>query len=561
MTVAAAYLRFSSDNQVGGESIEYQLEEVRKYADANGLTLDESHIYVDEAKTGKNTQRDSFQRCLANAKNKPRPFDTLLIYNYSRLCRNQDEFALIQAQLRRLGVELISVTQPNLGGLEGKLLTSILTWVDEFQSVQIGAYAHAGQKQLAQRGYSAGGKAPYGYRLAYEDDPSGKVDHKGNPVRHGTYEIVEDTAAVVLRIFEMYAQGGTMKGIVVSLNAEGIPSPGGSTWSIGAVRTILHNQAYAGDRVWNQTRRNKAAHTVEKKSRDEWVVVRDSHPAIVLRDLFDRVRRRIENRRPRTSYIRRQYMLSGLIVCTECGARFTISSGNDKNGRYYRCSTNKNRGKQVCGNSRHLNLHRAEQQTLEFLFDRFLNPSLAERSIELYQQRHGNGNPHLAALTNAQQKCQIEMQNLVETIRQAGPMPEFLAAIKSTQDEIDRIEAQIKEEPDDGTEMPTLADAVEEIEYLRSSLENPDQDVELKRNILAHLIHQIKIPPRGHGEMEYYDPQQHLPMVLAKKAGGGSQDKSRLPAPALQVVTPRGHAQQGGILTALFLLGTAHSKG
>ena len=71
------------------------------------------------------------------------------------------------------------------------------------------------------------------------------------------------------------------------------------------------------------------------------------------------------------------------------------------------------------------------------------------------------------------------------------------------------------------------------------SLENPDQDVELKRNILAHLIHQIKIPPRGHGELEYYDPQQHLPMVIAKNAEGGSQDsKSRLPA--LQVVTPRG---------------------
>ena len=88
-------------------------------------------------------------------------------------------------------------------------------------------------------------------------------------------------------------------------------------------------------------------------------------------------------------------------------------------------------------------------------------------------------------------------------------------------------------------EMPTLADAVEEIEYLRSSLQNPDQDVELKRNILAHLIHQIKIPPRGHGELEYYDPQQHLPMVIAKNAEGGSQDsKSRLPA--LQVVTPRG---------------------
>ena len=69
-------------------------------------------------------------------------------------------------------------------------------------------------------------------------------------------------------------------------------------------------------------------------------------------------------------------------------------------------------------------------------------------------------------------------------------------------------------------EMPTLADAVKEIEYLRSSLQNPDQDIELKRNILAHLIHQIKIPPRGHGELQYYDPQQHLPLLLAKKADG-----------------------------------------
>ena len=66
----------------------------------------------------------------------------------------------------------------------------------------------------------------------------------------------------------------------------------------------------------------------------------------------------------------------------------------------------------------------------------------------------------------------------------------------------------------DGMEVPTLAEAIEEIEYLRSNLQNPDQDAELKRNILAHLIHEIKIPPRGHGELQYYDPQQHLPMGI-----------------------------------------------
>ena len=558
MTVAAAYLRFSSDNQVGGESIEYQLEEVNKYADANGLTLDESHIYVDEAKTGQNTQRDSFQRCLANAKGKPRPFDTLLIYNYSRLCRNQDEFAHIQAQLRKLGVELISVTQPNLGGLEGKLLTSILTWVDEFQSVQIGAYAHAGQKQVAQRGYSAGGKAPYGYRLVYEDDPSGKLDHKGNPVRHGTYEIVEDAAAVVLRIFEMYAQGGTMKGIAVAFNGERLLSPGGSTWSVGAVRTILNNQTYAGDYVWNQTRRNKAARTVEKKSRDEWVRVTDAHPAIVSRDLFSAVGKRLSQRKPTKSLVKRRYLLSGLIRCTECNAKFSVNS-NGGHYRFYRCSNNKERGKSVCANGRHINLHMAENQIMEFVVDQILTPEVIEQGLQRYLKQHGNGNPQLKRLHNAQQKCQIEMQNLVETIRQAGPMPEFLAAIKSTQDEIDRIEAQIKEEPDDGMEIPTLAEAIKRIKSLRSSLQNPDQDIERKRNILAHLIHQIKIPPRGHGELQYYDPQQYLPMILAKKADGlvNSISPGRLGMSG----DPEGSRAIPNCLTALFLLGTAHRKG
>ena len=110
-------------------------------------------------------------------------------------------------------------------------------------------------------------------------------------------------------------------------------------------------------------------------------------------------------------------------------------------------------------------------------------------------------------------------------------------------------------------EIPTLAEAIKRIKSLRSSLQNPDQDIERKRNILAHLIHQIKIPPRGHGELQYYDPQQYLPMILAKKDDGREASRNASRPVALTLVTPRGHARQGDILTALFLLGTAHSKG
>ena len=72
-------------------------------------------------------------------------------------------------------------------------------------------------------------------------------------------EIDPETSQIVLRIFTAYADGMSLKQIAAMLNAEGIPTSQGprskrqTTWSRGAVRTILSNTRYIGKLAWGTT--------------------------------------------------------------------------------------------------------------------------------------------------------------------------------------------------------------------------------------------------------------------------------------------------------------------
>ena len=71
-----------------------------------------------------------------------------------------------QALLRRLGIKVISVKEPEFDGALGFLVESILAVVDEFMALQIGEDVLRGQKEIARQGYSPGGRPPKGYRTA-----------------------------------------------------------------------------------------------------------------------------------------------------------------------------------------------------------------------------------------------------------------------------------------------------------------------------------------------------------------------------------------------------------
>lgn len=61
---AAAYARYSAENQ-DANSIAYQLEKIQSYCKDSNIPI--SAYYIDEARSGTNTDRQGFQNLLAAA--------------------------------------------------------------------------------------------------------------------------------------------------------------------------------------------------------------------------------------------------------------------------------------------------------------------------------------------------------------------------------------------------------------------------------------------------------------------------------------------------------------
>ena len=93
------------------------------------------------------------------------------------------------------------------------------------------AKTHRGLAGRVQAGKSGGG-------LCYGYDVVRSLDKRGDPVR-GDRIINQQHAAVVRRIFTMFAAGSSPIAIAKALNADGIPGPEGRTWRDTTIRVSV----------------------------------------------------------------------------------------------------------------------------------------------------------------------------------------------------------------------------------------------------------------------------------------------------------------------------------
>ncbi len=62
-------------------------------------------------------KRTEFQRMISDAQKQPKPFDCILVYDFSRFARNKEESVMYKAMLRKkYNIEVISITQPLADG-------------------------------------------------------------------------------------------------------------------------------------------------------------------------------------------------------------------------------------------------------------------------------------------------------------------------------------------------------------------------------------------------------------------------------------------------------------
>ena len=298
MLRVAAYCRVSTgcDAQMG--SYDNQVEMYIKKI-ANNPDWQLVDIYADPAMSGTTDQRPDFKRMLQDAENNA--FDLLLVKSISRFARNTLVTLETINRLKSLGIgcffeqEKIDINNPT-----SEIMLSVLSAMAQEESRNTSERIKRGLRMNYARG-NVPWVPIYGYT---------RID--GEP-----YKIVENEAEVIRRIFDEYNKGINSQTIVDELNSEGIPSPGGSIWSINMLANLIKNEKYVGAVITNKYYVESYLTHKRKKNKGEidQFSHSDDHDPIVDMETFETAQ---EIRKLRGKYI---YPYGEYMVCPECGGK------------------------------------------------------------------------------------------------------------------------------------------------------------------------------------------------------------------------------------------------
>ncbi len=327
----AAYIRISSDEQVGNFSIDAQRRAIETWVEGRAGEL--IRLYIDEAETGKTADRAEFLQMRRDA-SKGR-FDALIVHKFDRLARNRTDALAIKSLLRRdYGIKVFSVTEPSedSDGAIGALIEGIMESAAEWYSRNLSEETTKGKRERAMQGYH-NNLAPFGY-----DKNEEKV-------------LVPNEREMIglVRAFELYATGSYSDNqIARELNAGGFSTKKGKPFSTEMVREMLQNRTYIGLVKYQKY----AQHGDGRRSWAnpvEWIKGR--HVELVPQALFDRCQEvRLQRASSHNFHPRhRIFLLSNIIYCAECVANLPSDVQDDNYGKmraqsntygknqYYRC--------------------------------------------------------------------------------------------------------------------------------------------------------------------------------------------------------------------------------
>ena len=298
------YARYSSDNQ-REESIEGQIRECKEFASKNDIQIVDT--YIDRALSARTDNRPDFQRMIKDSASKS--FDTVIVWKLDRFARDRYDSTHYKRILKKNNVSVISATEKISAGSEGVLLETLLEGMAEYYSVELAEKVNRGMKENALKCKYNGGTLPIGFVIDSEQH------FKPDPI----------TAPAVLDAFKMYADGKSMQEIATELNIRGVRTQRhNGKLDVDNITSMLHNRKYIG----------------EYKFKD--IVIPDGIPAIVPKDLFDRVQdRMVQNKKaPAKHKAEDEYLLTTKLYCGECGCFMVGESGTSRTKnvhRYYKC--------------------------------------------------------------------------------------------------------------------------------------------------------------------------------------------------------------------------------
>lgn len=529
----AIYCRFSSKQQEGGYSIEAQKSACRDYAQKQNWKI--YRIFEDRALSGTSDERDAFQEMIGLATENPPPFTILLVHKLDRFARNRYDSVKYKYLLRKKGIRVLSVTQPMVGADTPTevLMESLLEGMDEFYSLNLAKETIKGMTEAAKQGFWCHGRAPFGY---------GKKIILQGTNRRAKLEIEHKEAKTVEWIYKRYGRGDIgIKGLAMELNNRGIRPRTGKYFTKGHIEHILGSEKYAGDMIFGKELNTGAR---PFKPLQEPITVKNSHPAIISRELDAKVKNILKRRNPENAHPRihnDSYLLSSLIICGKCGARYVGASGKSGKYHYYICGTKNRKGKVAC-DAPEYNRSNLESKVIEQIKKHIITKdNINKLGSDLFEA----AKDAIPEITKKTARMEIDIRNkegklqrlyeVLETSKDlnaddlAPRMRELKSEIQEAQAQKEILENEIKQTKDAKLNTRWIKSYAQMlIEILN------DKSFYTRKNLLSRIIERIEVKNDG-CEITYRPFIDATPLPIAKnkpgsgKTPGVSQKKYWLP--------------------------------
>ena len=340
--VLALYIRLSSEDLDVGKS---EKTESNSVANQRKLLLDylQSHAdlkeyevveYCDDGFTGTNFERPRFTEMMQLVRN--RRINAIMVKDLSRFGRDYLEVgAYLELILPLFGTRFISVNDGfdsnDYIGTTGGVELALRNLINGLYSKDLSTKIKSANRTRNRRGEYWGGAAFYGYKV----DPRDK--HK--------LVIDREVAPVVVRIFNECIDGSSASQIAKGLNDDLILSPAkykkmrgslyngrvvdeSSIWTATTVIRILKDERYTGKMI-SHKREADGINTGKMRAlpAEEWIVVPDTHEAIISQIVFDKAK---ESRTSRIKTVNKNTAgnrADNLFVCGYCGRKLQKSYG------------------------------------------------------------------------------------------------------------------------------------------------------------------------------------------------------------------------------------------
>ena len=359
-----------------------------------------------------------------------------------------------------------------------------------------------------------------------------------------TYDIDQEVAPIILRIFKMRAEGMSYNAIARVLNEEEVLSPGklryvrgitnakkyeNALWLRGTLRKMLADPVYIGNRVHGKVKRDKVGMDKIWRSKDEWQIIEGTHPAIIPKSLFDRVQEvNREELEKRNSYTARaavgddyRDLFRGMIFCAECGASMSAGKGcarmdaKTPSRLFYDCNTYRYSTHVKCGS------HYIRQEAIYVAVQDALNQQL-RMAVDFEQLiKEVQAMPQTVAY---QSTAEIRHKNLVQKRKNIETKMEQLL-VDLTQRVIDRGEYEymkkcymrqheqlLQEEAVASAEAKALEQTLNSSRAWMDALRQYQKYPQITRNLLEQLVEKIEVTSDRHVKitLNYTDPCKKL---------------------------------------------------